>query len=116
MGKRLLCSGGAQASCHSTKGLLIGNKKLKKTRRDGAEIREGEVDAQGMGGRRTQRHHSGSEGEWAASQGGQGGGTDVRLMEAGRGRKGPPEGRTLGPTGNWEQVEEGKGGEMDEGR
>ena len=34
----------------------------------------------------------------------------MRLMEAGRGRKGPLERRTLGLTWNWSHVEDGKGG------
>ena len=40
----------------------------------------------------------------------------MRLMEAVRGRKGPPDGITLGPTGTWAPVEAGKGGERDGGR
>ena len=39
-----------------------------------------------------------------------GGGAGVRLMEAGRGRKGPLDGRDLGLAGTWAQVEDGKGG------
>ena len=38
------------------------------------------------------------------------------MMESGRGRKGPSDGRTPGPTGTWAQVKDGKGGESDEGR
>ena len=34
-------------------------------------------------------------------------------MESGRGRKGPPEGKTLGPTGTLAQVNNSKGGKLD---
>ena len=40
----------------------------------------------------------------------------MRLMETGRGRKGPLDDRTLGPTGTWEHVEDVKGGQPDGGR
>ena len=39
-----------------------------------------------------------------------GGGAGMRLMESGRGRKGTLDRRNLGLTGNWAQVEDGKGG------
>ena len=38
------------------------------------------------------------------------------MRESGRGRKGPPDRRTLGPTGTLEQVESNKGGQPDRGR
>ena len=38
------------------------------------------------------------------------------LREVGRGRKGNPDGRTMGPTGTWYQVEGGKVRKPDEGR
>ena len=38
------------------------------------------------------------------------------MMEAGIGRKGPLDGRKLGPTGTWAQVEDGKGGQPDGGK
>ena len=41
---------------------------------------------------------------------GRGGGAGVRLMEEGIWRKGPLDGRTLGPTRTWSQVDDGKGG------
>ena len=37
-------------------------------------------------------------------------------LRTGRGRKGYPDGRTLGPTGIWSQVEGRKGGQLDGGR
>ena len=37
------------------------------------------------------------------------------MMEAGRGSKGPMDDRTLGPTGTWEQVKDGKGEQSDRG-
>ena len=37
-------------------------------------------------------------------------GAGVRLMEAGRGSKGPLYGRTMGPAGTWAEVYDGKGG------
>ena len=45
-----------------------------------------------------------------------GGGAGVRVKEEGRGRKGPLDGRTLGPTGTWAQVKDGKGGQPKWGR
>ena len=45
-----------------------------------------------------------------------GGVVGVRLMERVRGRKVPMDGRTLGTTGTWEQVEDGKRGQPDGGR
>ena len=44
---------GAQASCRSAKGNPVVNRKLQKTPRDGAELREGKADAQGPEVRRT---------------------------------------------------------------
>ena len=38
------------------------------------------------------------------------------VMETVRGRKVPRDGRILGPTGTWAQVEDGKGGQPDGGR
>ena len=48
---------------------------------------------------------------WLSVDSGSGerGGGGVMLMEAGRGRKGPSCRKILGPTGTWEQVEDGKG-------
>ena len=40
----------------------------------------------------------------------------MRLMDAGRGRKGPFDGRTLGLSETWEQVEDGNDGKPDRGR
>ena len=40
----------------------------------------------------------------------------MRVMEAGRGRKGSLEGITLGSTRTWAQVEDGKEGKQDGGR
>ena len=45
-----------------------------------------------------------------------GGGEGVRLREAGIGRKGPLDGRTLGPTWTWAQVKDSKGRQPDRGR
>ena len=67
--------------------------------RDGAEHGEGEAEAQGAGGRRTQHRHPGPEDDWAAGRGRKGEGAGVQMVEAGRGRKGPLDRRTLGPTG-----------------
>ena len=36
----------------------------------------------------------------------------MKVMETGRGRKGTPDGITLGMTGTWAQVEDGKGGQL----
>ena len=72
LGGRLPGSGGNQASCCSAKEHPVGNKKIQKTPRCGAEIREDEADAQGKVGRRTQHHHSGLAGELAAGRGRQG--------------------------------------------
>ena len=92
-------SGGVQASSFHAKGHLTGIK-LHKTPRDGAEHGEGEAEAQGTGGRRTQHHHPGPADDWAAGRGRKGEGAGVQMVEAGTGRKGPLDGGTLGPTGN----------------
>ena len=41
-------------------------------------------------------NHSGPAGDWAAGRGRHGGGAGVRMVETGRGRKGPSDGRTPG--------------------
>ena len=90
--------------------------KLQKKPIDGVEQWGGKAEAQRKGVRRTQRHHPGTEGDWADVRGWKGGRAGVRLAEAGRGRKIPLDGRNLGPTDTWEQVEGGNGGETGRGK
>ena len=45
-----------------------------------------------------------------------GGGAGVRVMDSGRGRKGPLDGINMWSTRTWEQVEEGKGGKPEDVR
>ena len=70
--------------------------KLQKIPRDGAEHREDKAETQGQGGRRTRRHHQGTEEDWATGQGQQGRGEGVWIVEAVRERTGTLDGRTLG--------------------
>ena len=63
----------------------------------------------GRGKKRTRHHHSGRQRTGPAVEG-------MMLREVGRGRKGNPDGRTMGPTGTWYQVEGGKVRKPDEGR
>ena len=89
-------SGGAQASSFCAKEHPPGIK-LQKTSREREEHKEGESEAQGTGGRRMWSHHLGPEGDWAYGRGRQGGGgAGVRVVEAGKGRKGPLERITPG--------------------
>ena len=44
-----------------------------------------------------------------------GGGVVLRVIESGKGRKGPLYGRTLGSTRTWAQVEDGRGGGQPDG-
>ena len=73
--------------------------KLQKTQKDGAEHGEGDEDAQGTGRQRARRQHPGPSGGWASGQGRQGGEAGVQMVEAGIEKKGPLDGRILGPTG-----------------
>ena len=74
--------------------------KLQTSPRDVAEQGEGEANAQGTGGRRKRHHHPGLAGDWDTSQGRKEGVVSVRMVKAGRERKGPLGGITLGTTGN----------------
>ena len=47
------------------------------------------MDAKGTGGIRTQQQHLGPEGDWAAGQVRQGGGSGVRFMDTTEGVRGP---------------------------
>ena len=109
LGEQSPGSGGAQDSCRSTKGHLKGKSKTSDDTRRRHKNQGGQGGYTGDGGRITRLHHLGLAGYWSSGQGRQGGGVGVVWKEAGRGRKGPLDGRTLGPIGTWEQVEDGKG-------
>ena len=91
--------------------------KLQMTPRDGEEHREGDTGSQRKGGQRTQCYHLGPAGDWAFGQVQQGGGAGVCVVEVGRERKGPLDGRTLGPKGTlFRRSRMAKVGETDEVR
>ena len=70
--------------------------KLQKTPKDGVEHREGEAYAQGTGDGKTRRKPLGTGRRLGRRSSPAGGGSDVRVMVAVRGMKGPSDGRTLG--------------------
>ena len=94
MGEHFPGSGGAHAYCSSAKGNLKREIKVQNIPRDSAEHREGNSDAQEMGDRRTQRQPLGIGRGMGHRLIPSGGVSGVRVMEAGRGRKGILDRRT----------------------
>ena len=99
--------GGAQTSIFHVKGHSRNQTSEDTKRRRGPRGRRGGSTGDGAKKNKAPQHGTGRGlGQWSRPAGGAGSG--VRLVEAGRGREGHLDGRVLGPTGTWAQVEGGK--------